>query len=167
MAAGVVEAGVATAASGTQQLFHSKIVDGYAAQNEFTSLKHDEALPKEKSPSRFARFDIEASDPAILGRRFQMVVKGRSDARSSDIRATVKMIDVTVLLEIAIGERPIGIIRRHQQDPTIGSPFEKPFRVWHDRRPCIQLLERVMKPPDLMNGGVENPCERGSVPWPK
>gem|GEM_PF-6930425 len=112
-------------------------MDGYAAQSDFTSLKHDEALPQEKSPSRFARFDIEASDPAILGRRFQMVVKGGSDARSSGIRAAVKMIDVTVLFEIAIGEWLIGIIRRHQQDPTIGSLFKKAFRVRHDRRPCI------------------------------
>ena len=89
------------ASSGIEQFFHGKIVDGYATQGEVTSLKHDEALAQEKSPSRFARFDMEAPDPAIPGRRFQLVVKGGSDARSSAIRAAVKMIDVTVRFEIA------------------------------------------------------------------
>ena len=110
---------------------------------------------------------MEASDAAILGRRFQLVVKGGSDARSGDIRAAVKMIDATRPFEIAISERPIGIVRRHQQDPTVGSPFKHAFRARHDRRPRIQLLKRIMKGPDLMDGGVENPCERKSVPWPK
>ena len=151
-------------ASGVQPFLHGKIVDGDAAQGEFTSPKHDEALPQEESPGRFARFDMEASDPAIPGRRFQLVVKGGSAARSSDIRAAVKMIDVTVLFEIAISERLIGLIRRHQQDPAIGSPFKKAFRVWHDGRPRIELLERVMKPGELMNGSVENPRERRRVP---